>query len=135
MPPPKVCVPKLKGFRVQINAKELENFLWDMEQYFKAAHVSNSEKVSITSMSLFSDAKLWWHARMGDDTESGRPQIVTLKKELKDQFMPSNATWLARESLKQLRQTRSVRKYVKDFSSLLLDIRSMSNEDNLFNFI
>ena len=44
-----------------------------MEQFFKAAHVPDSEMVSITSMYLSGDAKLWWRTRMGDDAESGRP--------------------------------------------------------------
>ena len=90
--------------------------------------MSDGEKVSITSMYLFSDAELWCHTRMGDDTESRRPWITaweTLKKELKDQVLLSNATWLAKESLKRLRQTCSVREYVKDFSSLMLDIMNM----------
>ena len=55
------------------NAKELENFLWDMEQFFKVAHVPDDEKVSITSMYLFCDAKLWWRTQMGDDAKPGRP--------------------------------------------------------------
>ena len=59
--PPKVCVPKPKGFGGARNAKELENFLWDMELFFTTAHVPDGEKVSITSMYLFGDAKLWWH--------------------------------------------------------------------------
>ena len=127
---------KTKG--VLGNAKELENFLWDMEHFFKDAHVPDDEMVSITSMYLSGDAKLWWRTRMGDDTESGRPQITTwetLKKVLKEQFLPSNSAWLARESLKRLMYTGSVREYVKKFSSLMLDIRNMSDEDKLFNFI
>ena len=47
----------------------------------------NEEKVSITSMYLFGNANLWWHTQIGDDGESGRPQITTcetIKKELKD---------------------------------------------------
>ena len=51
-PPQKVRVTKPKGFGGARNAKELENFLWDMEQFFKAAHVPDSEMVSITSMYL-----------------------------------------------------------------------------------
>ena len=31
------------------------------------------EKVSITSMYLFSDVKLWWRTRMGEDAKSRRP--------------------------------------------------------------
>ncbi|RVW31327.1 hypothetical protein CK203_103435 [Vitis vinifera] len=42
----KVQVPEPKGFNDNRNAKELENFLWDMEQFFKAAHVPDGEKVT-----------------------------------------------------------------------------------------
>ena len=59
----------------------------------------------------------------------------TLKKELKDQFLPTNMAWVAREALKKLRHTGSVRQYVKEFSSLMLDIKNMSEEDKLFNFM
>ncbi|RVX17751.1 hypothetical protein CK203_004117 [Vitis vinifera] len=46
---------------------------------------------------------------MEDDAESGRPQITTwktLKKELKDQFLPTNTAWVAREALKRLKTHR-----------------------------
>ena len=75
---------------------------------------------------------------MEDDKESGRPQITTwetLKKEIKDQFLPSNASWMARKSLKRLKQMGTVRDYVKDFSSLMLDIKNISDDDKLFNFM
>lgn len=32
------------------NVKDLKNFIWDMEQYFKVAYVPNSEKVNITDV-------------------------------------------------------------------------------------
>ena len=48
-----------------------------MEQFFKVAHVSDGEKIFITSMYLTGDAKLWWRTRMKDDAKSGRPQITT----------------------------------------------------------
>ena len=136
--PPKVRVPDPKGFNGNRNAKELENFLWDMEQFFKAAHIPDGEKVSITSMYLNGHAKLWWWTRMEDDAESGIPQITTwetLKRELKDQFLPTNTAWEAREVLKRLRHTRPVRDYAKEFNSLMLDIKNMLEEDKLFNFM
>ena len=109
-----------------------------MEQFFRVVHVPDGNKVSITSMYLTGDAKLLWRTRMEDDVEFGRPQITTwetLKNELKDQFLPTNTTWMARESLKRLRHTGLVRDYVKEFSSLMLDIKNMSKEDKLFNFM
>lgn len=128
-------VPEPKAFGGARNAKELENFLWDMEQYFPAARVPEGERVTITAMYLTGDAKLWWRTRSEDEV---RPKIETwesLKKELKEQFLPCNASWLARESLKRLKHTGTVRDYVKEFSSLMLDIKNMSEEDKLFNFM
>lgn len=57
-----------------------------------------------------------------------------LKKELKDQFLLLNLAWVAREALKNLKHTSIVQDYVKQFSSLMLDIKNMSEEDKLFNF-
>ncbi|KAL0353967.1 UNVERIFIED_CONTAM: hypothetical protein Sangu_0978000 [Sesamum angustifolium] len=56
-------------------------------------------------------------------------------KELNDQFLPCNTSWVARESLRNLRHTGTVREVVKEFNSLMLDVRDMSEEDKLFNFI
>ena len=85
-----------------------------------------------------SDAKLWWRTRVREDLKAERPQVVeweTLKKELKNQFLSMNVVWLAKESLKRIKHTGSVREYVKELSSLMLDIRIMFEEDKLFNFI
>ena len=135
---PKVRVPEPKDFGGARSAKELENFLWDMDQFFKAAQVADEEKVSITGMYLLGDAKLWWRTRLEGDAESSRPQISTweiLKRELKEQFLPTNVAWLAQESLRRLKQTRTMHDYVKEFNSLMLDIKNMSEEDKLFNFV
>ncbi|KAL5840685.1 hypothetical protein ACOSQ3_013359 [Xanthoceras sorbifolium] len=70
-----IKVPEPKHFKGSRNAKDLENFLWDMEQYFRAAKIPERE------------------------------------------------------------QTGSAREYVKEFSSLMLDIQNMSEEDKLFNFM
>ena len=134
----KVRVLKPKSFNGNNNVKEFENFQWDMEQFFKATRVPDSEKVSITSMYLMGDAKLWWHTRVREDSDAGRPQVAkweTLKNELNDQFLPKNARWLARDSLKRLKHTDSMLDYVKEFSSLMLNIRNMSEEVKDFNFI
>lgn len=134
--PNKIKIPEPKPFIGVRNAKELENFIWDVEQYFRAAHIPDGEKVNITSMYMSGDAKLWWRTRLEDKF---RPEIRTweeLRQEMKDQFLPCNSAWVARESLKRLRQgTGTIREYVKQFSSIMLDIRNMSEEDKVFNFI
>ena len=42
---------------------------------------------------------------------------------------------MARKSLKKLKQVGYVRYYVKEFSSLIFDIKGMFKVDKLFNFI
>ncbi|KAL0411018.1 UNVERIFIED_CONTAM: hypothetical protein Slati_3691500 [Sesamum latifolium] len=51
----------------------------------KIARVPNVEKVSITSMYLMGDVKLWWRTRPSDDVSANHDKILTwdvLKKEL-----------------------------------------------------
>jgi len=56
-------------------------------------------------------------------------------RELKEQFLPNNTSWIAREELIKLKHERSVREYVKFFSFSILDIKNMFGEDYLFNFM
>ena len=131
-------IPESKAFDGSRNAKELENFIFDMEEYFKATHIKESDQVTISTMYLSGDAKLWWRSRKHEDASAGRPAIVTwedLKKELREQFLPLNASWVARRALKKLKHTGAVRDYVKEFTSLMLDIKNMSEEDKVFSFI
>ena len=109
-----------------------------MEQYFIAARVSDAEKLNITTMYLTGDAKLWWRTRNVDDVSAVHLRIDMwdkLIKEMRDQFLPSNTSWIARDKLKRLRQTCSVREYIKEFTSVMLDIQNMFDEDKLHNFI
>lgn len=46
-----------------------------------------------------------------------------------------NMVWVARESLKKLKWTSFFIDYVKEFSSLILEIKDMSKVDKLFNFM
>ena len=82
-------VPEPKAYNGVRSAKELENFLWDIENYFKAAKVQDTKKVSITTMYLCDDAKVWWKTKVVEVEGLNLPQIETwetLKKELKTQF-------------------------------------------------
>ena len=133
----KVKLPKPKPFNGAKSAKDLENFLWDMKQYFKAARVPDQEMIMITSMYLSGDAKLWCRTYVEDYTNAGRVKIDSweaLKKELKDQFLPTNTVWVAKDSLKKLKHTGTMREYFKTFNSLMLDILNMSEKDKPFNF-
>lgn len=71
------------------------------------------------------------------DCSVDRPKIMAWdapQKKLKNQFLLCNTAWISQDALK-LEATEMVKRYVKDFCSLMLDIKNMSKEDKLFNFI
>jgi hypothetical protein len=61
--------------------------------------------------------------------------VIICGKELKVQFLPCKTTWVSRDALGKLKHITSVREYVKQFSSLMLDIKDMSEADKLYNFM
>uniref|UniRef100_A0A0D3C9D7 Retrotransposon gag domain-containing protein n=1 Tax=Brassica oleracea var. oleracea TaxID=109376 RepID=A0A0D3C9D7_BRAOL len=89
----KVELLKPNRFNGVRDAKEVENFLWQMEIYFD-----------------------------------------NLNKELKRQFYPENVVYEARKKLRELRQRGSIRDYVKEFTTLMLQIPNMTAEDLVFYF-
>ncbi|KAK3012294.1 hypothetical protein RJ639_012842 [Escallonia herrerae] len=131
-------VPEPKSYGGARDAKELENFLFDIEQYFRAIRVdSEATKVSMAAMYLVGDAKLWWRKKYAE-IEDGSCVINTweiLKRELKSQFFPENTAFNARKALLECKHTGSVREYCQAFSALMLDISDMFAVDRLFFFM
>ena len=104
------------------SAKELEKFLWDIKNQLNAAKVQDVEKVSVATMYLCDDTKVWWKTKVVEVEGLNLPQIETwetLKKELKTQFNPSNSSQLANDVLRGLKQGSTVRPYIKEFWSLM----------------
>ncbi|KAA0049578.1 senescence-specific cysteine protease sag39 [Cucumis melo var. makuwa] len=60
----RVKIPKPKPFCGARDAKALENYIFDLEQYFKATNtVTEEAKVTLATMHLSEDAKLWWRVQ------------------------------------------------------------------------
>ncbi|KAL0439547.1 UNVERIFIED_CONTAM: hypothetical protein Slati_2437700 [Sesamum latifolium] len=120
------------------DAKEVENFLFDIEQYFLAANVEDeTRKVSTATMYLTGDAKLWWRTKYAE-IQANQVRLDTwalLREAIREQFFPENVDYNARRALRKLEHSGSVRDYVKSFSTLMLDIRDMSEKDKLFTFM
>ncbi|KAK3032810.1 hypothetical protein RJ639_035416 [Escallonia herrerae] len=131
-------VPEPKSYGGARDAKEVENFLFDIEQYFRAIKVdSEATKVSMATMYLVGNAKLWWRKKYAK-IEDGSCVINTwdiLKRELKSQFFPENTAFNTRKALLECKHTGSVREYCQAFSALMLDISDMSAVDRLFFFM
>ncbi|KAA0039111.1 uncharacterized protein E6C27_scaffold84G002140 [Cucumis melo var. makuwa] len=134
----KVKIPEPKPFCGARDAKALENYIFNLEQYFKATNtVTEEAKVTLATMHLSEDAKLWWRSR-DVDIQEGRCTIDTwdaLKRELRSQFFPENVKILARRKLRDLRYTGEIWEYVKQFVRLMLDISDMSEKDKVFCFV
>ncbi|CAL1401303.1 unnamed protein product [Linum trigynum] len=122
---PRADVPRPKNFGGSRNARELENFLWSLEQYFKASGIQEDEvKLRTAPLYLVDVAMVWWRRREAD-VKRGTCVMVTwedFKSEIKKQFYPENVEFEARSKLRRLTQRGGVRKYVKEFSELLLEI-------------
>nr|CAD1840699.1 unnamed protein product [Ananas comosus var. bracteatus] len=73
--------------------KEIDNFLWHMEHYFKALRLGDKEeKVQAASMYLADDAMLWWRRRSAE-AEKGQCSLKTWEdfvRELKALFYPEH---------------------------------------------
>ncbi|KAF2303183.1 hypothetical protein GH714_014403 [Hevea brasiliensis] len=101
--PSRVEVPKPSVYSGARNAKEIDNFLWSLEQYFRAIGITeDAKKVDHAPLYLVDTAMVWWRRRHGD-MEKGLCTIASwdeFKRELKRQFYPENAAHEARARLR-----------------------------------
>ncbi|OMO71031.1 Retrotransposon gag protein [Corchorus capsularis] len=134
MPTTKVDVPKPKEFKGTRSTKEVDNFIWGIEQYLRASNITNeATKVSTASMYLGDIALLWWRRRA-----AATPAIETwddFKKEFKSQFFPEYAEEDARAKLRRLTQRGEVREYVREFFELMLQISDLDMKEAKFMFL
>ncbi|KAA0042047.1 senescence-specific cysteine protease sag39 [Cucumis melo var. makuwa] len=67
IPVSRVKIPEPKPFCGERDAKALESYIFDLEQYFKATKTVTEEvKVTLATMHLSEDVKLWWRSRYVD---------------------------------------------------------------------
>lgn len=135
---PRMEVPKPKPFVGKRDAKEVENFIWQMEQFFEGCNlVDEAAKVRQASYYLSDVASLWWRRKQAD-IEKGLYRIDTweeFRRELKRHFYPENVVYEAKKKLRELKHKGSIAEYVKEFTTLMLQIPSMSDEDLRFFFV
>nr|XP_028962225.1 uncharacterized protein LOC114826300 [Malus domestica] len=126
---------ELKGDR---EANELDTFVWNVERYFKYLKLEDDEsKISTATMFLADNALMWWRRR-SMEIEQGTFSLTTwdeFKKDLMLHFYPQNAKYEAKEKLRWLKQTGSVKDYVNAFVSLLFEVPNMLEEDKLMYFM
>ncbi|MDP1351994.1 hypothetical protein, partial [Klebsiella pneumoniae] len=76
------------------NAREIDNFLWGIEQYFNAmGTIEDAIKIQTVALYFTDAAMLWWRRRY-NDLERGICNIESwedMKEEIKRQFYPENS--------------------------------------------
>ncbi|RVW91272.1 hypothetical protein CK203_035497 [Vitis vinifera] len=130
----RVEVPKPHRFSGNRDAKELDNFLWHMERYFEAITLMDeTAKVRTATLYLIDTTTLWWRRRFADMEKD----ICTIEtwEDFKRQFYPEDVAYLARKNMRHLKHAGSIHDYVKEFSSLMLEIPNMTEKELLFNFM
>ncbi|KAK8283219.1 hypothetical protein V6Z12_D08G079200 [Gossypium hirsutum] len=71
-PKPSVDVPKPKEFKGTRSVRDVDNFLWGIEQYFRAKGImEDATKVTTAAMYLTDVALLWWRRRSTDVSRGG----------------------------------------------------------------
>ncbi|KAG8480984.1 hypothetical protein CXB51_025672 [Gossypium anomalum] len=111
-------VPKLEKFKVARSARDVDNFLWEIEQYFRAMGIEDD-------------------ALRSTDEKRGGNAIGTweeFQRELKKQFYPQYAEKEARAKLRHLTQQGTIREYVLPFSELMLQITDLSEKEAFYWF-
>lgn len=134
---PKIKPPKPRTFGGARDSKEVDNFIFDMEQYFRVCQLDDSLKVDTATMYLVDDAKLWWRTKFADIVAK-KLVIDTweeFKSELMGHFYPENTEYMARERLATLQHTGTIREYIKEYMACMLEIKTMSEEDRVYNFV
>ena len=93
-------VPKPKEFVGTRSACDVDNFLWRMENYFRAKGiVDNANKVNTASMFLTDIALLWWQGKTIDKMKGEIGTWQEFQCELKGHFYPKFTEEEARAKL------------------------------------
>uniref|UniRef100_A0A803MYN9 Retrotransposon gag domain-containing protein n=1 Tax=Chenopodium quinoa TaxID=63459 RepID=A0A803MYN9_CHEQI len=135
---PKVEIPKPPKYHGRRDAREIDNFLWSMERYFEAVHLEeDASKINAATMYLGDDAILWWRRRE-QDIKSGSCSIRTwdqFKEDFKKQFRPHDAAKVSMMKLRELKHSSTIKEYIKQFTTLVLEVDDLPKAAQLIYFI
>ncbi|MFQ6651858.1 hypothetical protein Gotur_024018 [Gossypium turneri] len=126
---------KLKKFVATRSACDVDNFLWRMENYFRAKGImEDAVKVNTVSMFLTDIALLWWRGRTTNKRQSEIGTWQEFQCELKEQFYPEFTEEEARVKLQGISQRGTVGEYVREFKELMLQVSEVTEREALLTF-
>ena len=118
--------------------KRVDNWLFNMETYFKAIRMPREQWVEFAVTFLRDGAAIWWRSHL-NLVAQGLDQLMTdwenFSRVIYAQFTPVNAPKIARDDLYFLRQTRSVMEYIEEFSDACLKIEDLGAGEKLDKFV
>ncbi|XP_076893884.1 uncharacterized protein LOC143546013 [Bidens hawaiensis] len=135
---PKVDVLKPSPFMGKREAKAVDSFLWEMEQYFKGIGIVDDQgKINTALVYLKDTAGLWWRCNT-KEIERGTCLMNTWAdcvREIKKQFYLENAEEEARLRLRKIRHADFIKDYIEEYTSIILEIPDLTEKYLLFNFL
>src|SRR3954469_14171847 len=136
------------GPSTNIRIKQLETYdsrkgsvdLWifQMQQYLLATGIKNDEQAVYLAMNLLrGDAATWWRRHFKKITDDGDelPNWKQFERLLSRKFKPVNATKVVCDTLACLRQTSSVKAYNATFTSTILEIPTIGEEEMVDRYV
>ncbi|MFQ6641416.1 hypothetical protein Gotur_014320 [Gossypium turneri] len=127
--------PKSKEFMGTRSTYDVDNFLWRMENYFRAKDiVDDAIKVNTGSMFLTDIALLWWRDRTTDKRQSEIGTWQEFQCELKEQFYQEFIEEEARTKLQGIKQRGIVGEYVREFKEVMLQVSDVTDKEALLAF-
>lgn len=135
-PNPRHDVPKPMQFKGERSAKDVDNFLWGVEQYFiSMGIVDDAKKISTGSAYLIEDALLWWRHRCLDQEDGAITTWEEFWDEFRKQFYPEYVVEEAWSKLRHLEQKGELREYVREFQQIRLTIPKLDAKEGFRHFV
>lgn len=129
--PPRIKPPHPDCFAGTDDAKRVRQWIFQVDNYFNVMNEPDDRRVGYATTLLRTNGLLWWQSL----TENERPATWdTFKRGIIDYFQPLSATIVARDNLARLYQRTSVKAFVEEFKSQVLNIPDITDPEKLDKF-
>lgn len=115
--------------------ENIDAWIFQFEQYFGMTAIPQDQRVAFAASFLNGRAAAWWRIKYNEmvNLEVETDWDVFLQN-LRRQFKSANSELIARQRIRNLKQTTSVEEYAFNFRALLNDLPDMHPNDALFQF-
>lgn len=113
------------------DAKRVRQWIFQVENYFDVVGEPEARRVPYTTTLLRKNALLWWQSLQADERPAA---FQDFKRVLIEYFQPLSATLVARDNLARLYQKSSVKSYIEEFKTQVLNIPDITDAEKLDKF-